>query len=94
MIVGSAAVMRAGLVMAPVSLSCGTLKSTRMMARRPFNGTSVIDFFMGNSPGEVLGNLLEQIDAAVAVAPFVVVPADELEEGAVQLDAAAGIEDA
>ena len=48
-----------------------------------------------NSRGEFLSDLLEQIHAAVAVAPLVVVvPADELEEGAVQLDAAASVEDA
>jgi hypothetical protein len=35
LIVGSAAAMRALLVMAPVALSCGTLKSTRMSTRFP-----------------------------------------------------------
>ena len=42
------------------------------------------------SPGDVAN----EIDAAVAVAPLVVVPAHQLEEAAVQLDAAAGVEDA
>src|SRR5437660_4093535 len=39
-------------------------------------------------------HVLEQIDAALRIAPFVVVPADELEEAVVQLDAAARVEDA
>ena len=38
-------------------------------------------------------HVLQQVHAAVAVAPLVVVPADQLEEPAVQLDAAAGVED-
>src|SRR5687767_3724075 len=36
---------------------------------------------------------LEQVHAAIAVAPLVVVPAHELEEAAVQSDATAGVED-
>ena len=45
--------------------------------------------------GLLLANhVTQQIDAAVGVAPFVVVPADQLEEAVVQLDAAAGVEDA
>src|SRR5439155_21212671 len=39
-------------------------------------------------------HVLQQVYAAVAVAPLVVVPRDELEEVLVQLDAAAGVEDA
>ena len=38
--------------------------------------------------------MLEEIDAAVAVAPLVVVPADQLEEPLVQADARARVEDA
>src|SRR5262245_47681453 len=65
-----------------------------MTTRRPFSGTSVMDFFIRNSRGEFLKQLLEQIDAATAITPLVVVPAHELEEFAVQLNAAAGVEDA
>src|SRR6202011_2526712 len=36
----------------------------------------------------------DQIDAAIGVAPLVVVPADELEEALVELDAGARVEDA
>ena len=39
-------------------------------------------------------HVLQQVDAAVAVAPLVVVPADQLEEVRVQLDRAAGVVDA
>ena len=53
-----------------------------------------MDFFIRNSRGEFLKQLLEQIDAATAITPLVVIPAHELEEFAVQLNAAAGIEDA
>jgi hypothetical protein len=42
-----------------------------------------MDFFIRNSRCEFLGDLPEQINAAAAVAPFIVVPADELEEIAV-----------
>src|ERR1700754_782382 len=94
LMVGRAATMRAGLVISPVALSCGTLKSTRMTTRRPFNGTSVMDFFIRNSRGEFLGDLLQKIDAPAAIAPFVVVPADQFKEIAVQFDAAATIENA
>jgi hypothetical protein len=41
----------------------------------------------------LLHEIAHEIDAAVRVAPLVVVPAHELEELAVQLDAAAGVED-
>ena len=86
--------IRAGLVIAPVSLSCGTLKSTRMITRRPFNGTSVIDFFIRNSRCEFLGgNLLEQVHAAVAIAPLVVVPGSPLKEPLVELDAGSFVEE-
>jgi len=43
---------------------------------------------------QTLGDLLEQVNGAAGIAPFVVVPAHELEEFLVQLDAAAGVEDA
>src|SRR6266545_8303074 len=39
-------------------------------------------------------HVAQQIDTAVRVAPLVVVPANELEEATVQLDARAGVEDA
>ena len=39
------------------------------------------------------GNLLEEINNAVAVAPFVVVPAHELEKGVAQREARSSIED-
>src|SRR5262245_57853136 len=39
-------------------------------------------------------HVCQQIDAAVRVAPLVVVPADQLEEAIIQLDAGAGVEDA
>jgi uncharacterized protein (DUF1697 family) len=42
----------------------------------------------------LLDHELEQVDAAVAVAPFVVVPAHQLEEALVETYTAAGIEDA
>src|SRR4051794_32430498 len=45
------------------------------------------------SPGLLAGDVLHEVDAAVAVAPLVVIPAHELEELAVQLEAAAGVED-
>src|SRR5262249_45834583 len=51
----------------------------------------------GPGPGRrsrLADHVLQQVDAAVGVAPFVVVPRDELEEPAVQLDPAAGVEDA
>ena len=38
-------------------------------------------------------DLLQEIDGAVAVAPLVVIPTDQLEEALVKLDAAAGVED-
>ena len=41
---------------------------------------------------ELRGNLTEQFDDAVGVAPLVVVPADKLEEVLVQLDGRAGVE--
>ncbi len=41
----------------------------------------------------LLGDVSHQVDDAVGVAPFVVVPTDEFEEVGVQLDRAAGVED-
>src|SRR5690606_29116844 len=46
----------------------------------------------GSEP--LLDHVSEQVDAAVRVAPLVVVPAHELEEVAVELDRRAGIVDA
>src|SRR5450759_546626 len=43
---------------------------------------------------QLAGDDRNQLDGPVAVAPLVVVPADELEEALVQLDGAAGIVDA
>jgi len=43
---------------------------------------------------EVLADLLEEIDCAAGIAPFVIVPAYEFEEFLIQLDAAARIKDA
>ena len=43
---------------------------------------------------ELFDDEFEEVDATVGVAPFVVVPADELEEFAVELDAGPGVEDA
>src|SRR5580765_5738619 len=70
----------------------GTLKSTRMKTRWPLRSRSVMDSFGMVMPGpkrtrpttfalETLGDeLAEQIDAAVRVAPFVVVPGEHLQE--------------
>ena len=45
--------------------------------------------------GPLLGrDLLEQVDATVGIAPFVVVPGDEFEELVVELDARTGVKDA
>ena len=51
-IVGNAAEMRWVFVMAPVFLSWGTLKSTRMRTRWPFTEMSLMDFFIA---GDGLG---------------------------------------
>src|SRR3954467_5126012 len=40
-----------------------------------------------------LDNLFQKIDGAVAVAPLVVIPTDELEEVLIELDSAARVED-
>ncbi len=42
LMVGSAATIRAGLVISPVFLSWGTLKSTRMRTRLPLRSTSLM----------------------------------------------------
>ena len=38
--------------------------------------------------------MAEKIDAAVAVAPLVIVPADQLEKSLIEADAGSGVEDA
>src|SRR5262249_30607402 len=69
--------------------------STRTRTRLPRRSVkSAIVFFMPGSSLVLANHVLQEIDATIRVAPFVVVPADELEEAAVQLDAAAGVEDA
>ena len=44
---GNAAAMRAVFVIAPVCLSCGTLKSTRMSTRLPARSRSRMDLNLG-----------------------------------------------
>src|SRR5262245_11618032 len=77
--------MRVSSLMRP-SLS-GTLKSTRTKTRRPFRSRSRIDSFAMRSPGSKGPGLQsffdekpEEIDAAVRVAPLVVVPRQHLHE--------------
>src|SRR5258708_2276236 len=104
LIVGSAARMRRSLLISPVALLSGTLKSTRMRTRLPlrsagFRSRSVFLAISNRhcqkmeTPAEskpraenqgdrssLRDHVPQQIDAPVRVAPFVVVPADQLEE--------------
>src|SRR6516162_2275223 len=85
--VGRAARMRRSLVMWPVA-SSGTLKSTRMRTffpRRSGKSASVF-LAMTHLPPRLsfpADQVAQEIDAAVGVAPLVVVPADQLEEALV-----------
>src|SRR5690242_13903387 len=95
--VGSAARMRRSFVMLPVA-SSGTLKSTRTSTFLPRKSRKSSSVFLAMShpktPLALANHVAQQIDAAVGVAPFVVVPANELEEAIIQLDSRAGVEDA
>src|SRR5687768_18480758 len=83
--VGSDARMRVSSPMTP-PLS-GTLKSTRTKTRRPPRSSCSIDFLATVRLVTVLeafeNDLLQQVDAAVRVAPLVVVPREDLHEVAV-----------
>src|SRR3954470_14005420 len=89
-IVGRAARMRVSSAttrLPPSSLS-GTLKSTRTRTRRPFTGASRTLALSKDINGRETAasggqNLAGQLDAAVGVAPLVVVPADRLDQLAV-----------
>src|SRR5262249_19689843 len=74
--------MRVSSPMTP--LLSGTLKSTRMKTRCPCRSRSRIDSFMGVRLSLALqaprDQLSQQVDAAVRVAPLVVVPRQDLEE--------------
>src|SRR5262249_24156380 len=65
----------------------GTLKSTRMTTRLPGSPrSSMKSLVMADLLGAVpLRHVAEQIDAAVRVAPLVVVPGDDLEEALLAL---------
>src|SRR5260221_8472207 len=82
--------MRCVSAIAPCS-SCGTLKSTRISTRLPCKSIASIASFAMSLLSD---HVLEQVHAAIRVTPLVVVPADELEESAVQLDAAARVKNA
>src|SRR5438128_1852461 len=90
--VGRAARIRRSLVMFPAA-SCGTLKSTRTSTRLPRRSFRSARVFLAIVL-PLADHVAQQIDAAMGVAPLVVVPAHQLEEAAVQLDARAGVEDA
>ena len=84
LIVGSDARMRVSSPMTP-PLS-GTLKSTRMKTRRPFRLRSRIVRLPRHQPATLQTaryDLTQQVDAAVRVAPLVVVPRQHLHEVAV-----------
>src|SRR6266540_1470975 len=87
-IVGSAARIRASSVTRPCS-SRGTLKSTRMKTRFPASSRASMVFSMTRSLGQVLGH----VDHAVREAPLVVVPGEDLGEGAVDDERARRVED-
>src|ERR1700730_12342166 len=89
--VGKAARMRRSLVTLPAS-SSGTLKSTRTSTRLPFRSFSSDRVFLPMS--SLADHVPQQIDTAVRVAPFVVVPAHQFEEAVIQTDAGTGLEDA
>ena len=79
--VGSDSRMRVSSVMTicPSFSSVGTLKSTRTSTRFPETSRSLTESFKGWGPF-LLAEDFEHLDAAVAVAPLVVVPADDFEE--------------
>src|SRR4030095_8831446 len=75
----------------PSRSSSGTLKSTRTRARLPFTSTWLRDSLgMAVLPP---GDVANEIDTAQAVAPLVVVPANQFEEALVYADAGASVED-
>src|SRR5690606_19370733 len=87
-IVGRAAPIRVSSVTRPSA--SGTLKSTRTRTRLPSTSASVTEALLNAisalSPWRSsawLENLAEQLDAAVRVAPLVVVPGDRLDQVAV-----------
>src|SRR2546423_3893210 len=77
-------------MMPPLS---GTLKSTRMKTRWPWRSRSLMDSFMvarlvrsaaaARRSESLRHELPQQIDAAVRIAPLVVVPREDLHEVAV-----------
>src|SRR6185436_14807370 len=80
--------MRVSSSMTP--FASGTLKSTRTKTRLPLRSRSVIESFIARlkprvpAPLEALRHeLAQQIDAAVRVAPLVVVPREDLDEVAI-----------
>src|SRR5205814_5548992 len=71
----------------------GTLKSTRTRTRLPWTSRSRTESLLIADLQHLRDHELGQLRHAAGVAPLVVVPADELEEVLVELDAAAGVED-
>src|SRR5436190_18999647 len=90
-IVGSDALMRVSSLTFP-SLT-GTLKSTRIRTRLPWRSRSRTESLVIGRLPHLRDHHLRQLRHAAGVAPLVVVPADELEEVLVELDAAARVED-
>src|SRR6478736_6540747 len=75
--VGIDDVIRVSSVTTPLLI--GTLKSTRMKTRSPRRSRSFIEYFATRATLQ----LLQQINAAVGIAPLVVVPRHHLHEVAV-----------
>src|ERR1700747_1896812 len=75
----------------PSISSVGTLKSTRTSTRRPFTSRSRTDSFAILSAP--LQDVFQQINTAIRITPFVIVPTDQFEEATVKFDAGPGIED-
>ena len=60
---------------------------------RPLDRPSEFVFEFKSNLQPLAENVIQQITNAIAVTPFVIIPADELEEAAVQFDTGTGIED-
>src|SRR5687767_7481665 len=80
--VGRDARMRVSSPMTP--FLSGTLKSTRTNTRRPVNARSrILRFAIDTGLEPACRNFAQQVDAALRVAPLVVVPGQRLDEVAV-----------
>src|SRR4029077_14974076 len=96
--VGSEARIRVSSATSP--LSSGTFRSARRRTRLPSTSASRTLALVSERDADVSGtdrrrlqHLLRQIDAAIGVAPLVVVPGEELDEGPVDHLGLLGVED-